>query len=288
MRRGLRSLMWRLHRILGRRVTVDTVHGRLTLDPALDRGAISRALYCRREYNAAQEATVLAFLRARDRLPVAGTGTIVDVGANIGLTAIGMLVRREFARAVAVEPAPGNFALLEHNVRQNRLMERMTLLPYAAAERSGSGMLAIHHRSAGAYHLRPSGPSEACPYDATADGRRSEIPIETIALDDLAADGRIPSSTALIWMDAQGAEGRIIEGASRLMGRAIPVVSEIAPKAMKNAGVTPDELCAVVESRWTRFGIIGHRTVDEHPIEHLRPLFDRWPSGARKLDVVFW
>lgn len=275
--------MWRLHRVRGRRVTVDTVHGRLTLDPTLDQGAISRALYVRREYNVTQETTVLAFLRSRGRLPAAGIGTIVDVGANLGLTAIGMLVRHEFASAVALEPAPDNFALLEHNVRQNGLTDRVTLVPCAAAERSGAGTLTMHPRSAGAHHLRPSGA-----VDRRTGQPRREITVETVALDDLAADGRIPSSTALIWMDAQGWEARIIAGASRLMSQSIPVVSEIAPNVMRNAGVTPLELCLAAESHWTRFGLIGSRTVEEHPIEHLRTLFDRWPAAIRKRDVVFW
>jgi FkbM family methyltransferase len=284
----VRLLAWRLHTLRGQRVTVNTSHGRLTLDPVLDQGSISRSLYCRRDYNSQAEATVLAFLRSQNSLPPAGTGTIVDIGANIGLTAIGLLMRGEFQSAVAVEPEPGSFALLEHNVRQNGLTDRVTTLRYAAAEQMGTGVLAIHSRNAGGHHLRPVHESDAgSPGTGVAAVRRT-IAVETVTLDELAADGRIPPSTALIWMDAQGSEGRIIAGAPRLLSRSIPVVTEVSPRFMKKAGVTPRELCMAAESRWRRFGIIAEATVAEHPIEELPRVFERWPAHLAKRDLVFW
>ena len=50
-------------------------------------------------------------------LPVPAPSTIVDGGANIGLSTIFFSLAWRDARIVAVEPEPGNYALLERNVR---------------------------------------------------------------------------------------------------------------------------------------------------------------------------
>jgi FkbM family methyltransferase len=50
-------------------------------------------------------------------LPIPAPPTIVDGGANIGLSAVFFALKWPGSRIVAVEPEPGNFALLERNVR---------------------------------------------------------------------------------------------------------------------------------------------------------------------------
>ncbi len=44
------------------------------------------------------------------------TGTIIDLGANIGLASLFFLLRFPRARLLAIEPAPDNFALLTRNL----------------------------------------------------------------------------------------------------------------------------------------------------------------------------
>jgi FkbM family methyltransferase len=54
------------------------------------------------------------------RLPFAAPeGALLDLGANIGLTTLWMATRGRFDRIVAVEPDPGNAALVEKNLLQN-------------------------------------------------------------------------------------------------------------------------------------------------------------------------
>jgi FkbM family methyltransferase len=48
---------------------------------------------------------------------VKGPGLILDCGANVGYSAAYLLSRFPGARLIAVEPDPGNFALLEQNLR---------------------------------------------------------------------------------------------------------------------------------------------------------------------------
>jgi FkbM family methyltransferase len=72
------------------------------------------------------------------RLPkrlAASPPTIVDLGANVGLTSLYYAGEYPGARIVCVEPDPENAALLRHNLQ--RLGERGTVVEAAAASRLG-------------------------------------------------------------------------------------------------------------------------------------------------------
>ncbi len=54
------------------------------------------------------------------RLPFAAPGgALLDLGANIGLTTLWMATHADFGPIVAVEPDPGNAALMKKNLQQN-------------------------------------------------------------------------------------------------------------------------------------------------------------------------
>ncbi len=59
---------------------------------------------------------------------------VVDVGANVGLTAIDFARRFKKARVLAVEPEAKNFALLEKNVRRYRRIEPVHAALWGANE----------------------------------------------------------------------------------------------------------------------------------------------------------
>ena len=72
------------------------------------------------------------------RLPrsLAAPRTIVDLGANVGLTTLFYAAEYPDSRIICVEPDPSNVALLRHNVQS--LGSRATVVEAAVAARSGS------------------------------------------------------------------------------------------------------------------------------------------------------
>src|SRR5690606_28181256 len=115
-----RKLRWR--RLYGgepRDVTVDSYNGVLTFH-SRDK-LIGKYLYVDRAYERRYIESALGILERDGYLPSLGRGdgVLLDIGANIGMICIALLGQRRFARAVAVEPSPGNLRLLEHNVAQN-------------------------------------------------------------------------------------------------------------------------------------------------------------------------
>ncbi|MBP88698.1 MAG: hypothetical protein CMJ64_18625 [Planctomycetaceae bacterium] len=63
------------------------------------------------------------------KFPGDGKGTIIDIGANIGPIAIAMLQLELVDKAIMIEPDPRNFALLQRNVDQNQLTDKVICLP---------------------------------------------------------------------------------------------------------------------------------------------------------------
>ena len=57
-----------------------------------------------------------------------------DVGAHIGMVAIGLAVDHPTASIVAVEPVPANVELLRRNIEENGVADRIAILEGAAAK----------------------------------------------------------------------------------------------------------------------------------------------------------
>jgi len=69
----------------------------------------------------------------------AGTLTLAaDVGAHIGMVAIGLALDHPGARVLAVEPLPANIALLEENAHRNGVGDRVTVIWGAASRTKGN------------------------------------------------------------------------------------------------------------------------------------------------------
>lgn len=65
-------------------------------------------------------------------------GLLVDVGANMGYFSLLWAGSNPNGRVISFEAAPRNIALLENNVAQNRLADRMTIVPKAAGKSTGT------------------------------------------------------------------------------------------------------------------------------------------------------
>ena len=62
--------------------------------------------------------------RGPRRLPIASPVTLIDLGANVGLSAVALARCLQADRVVAVEPDASNYALLVENLRSTGLADR--------------------------------------------------------------------------------------------------------------------------------------------------------------------
>lgn len=158
-------------------------------------------------------------------------GTVLDVGANIGLytAACATPAARARGSVIAVEPGPATFAKLTGTCRQLGL-RNVTLVQAAAGPADGTAFLVCD----------PAGPDvHQHLADARAHSARHLIEVETRRLDDLTD----AAAVTLLKIDVEGHEAQALHGARRILenGQARLIV-EFSPALLRRAGASSGEL----------------------------------------------
>jgi len=161
-------------------------------------------------------------------------GTLLDVGANIGLVCIPVLARAPEARALALEPAPNNFALLTRNVARHGLGARIECLPLAAHDADAPLWLALSEHNHGDHRVA---------LDPAAAGAR--VPVQGARLATLLGSRELPRPLVMK-VDTQGAERRVLEGALPMLREVEHLVIEYWPAGVRRAGDTIEALHALM------------------------------------------
>lgn len=272
------KLRWQLLYAGPRRdVTVDTWNGRLTFD-SRDK-LIGKYLYVQRAYERRYIEHALAVLE-RDGWLVRG-GTLLDVGANIGMICIALLRHGWFDRAIAFEPAPANLRLLEHNVAQNGLTQRITRRPMALSSAEGEMELELSEYNSGDNRLRATAAAGAWHED-----RRATVRVPVRRLDD-ALDRAEQSDVRLIWLDIQGHEGKFFEGAPLTLARGVPVVSEFWPYGILRSGTTRASYMATITRLFTHVYVLSGDNIERQAASAVDALFDTCAAPKAMREVVF-
>lgn len=161
----------------------------------------------------------------QDRLFGEGPGTLIDVGANLGLVSI-PVVERTGSIGIAFEPEPRNFTHLTRNVARHGLTGRIELRQTACYSEPGQFPLLLSETNLGDHRLQRT----AAP--ATT-GRVIEVQAER--LDDALRGCALPRPIVLK-VDAQGSEVRVFEGATKTLELVDYVITEYSPEAIVGHG----------------------------------------------------
>jgi FkbM family methyltransferase len=165
--------------------------------------------------------------------------TFVDIGANIGyFSLLAARIVESGGRVVAVEPGARNCRLLHRSVVRNRF-GNVQLHPCAISD--GRGTLA---------YLAQGSNGTIADLDATRDVPPGAHLVPATTLDDLLAG---LDRVDVIKLDVEGAEGRVLRGASLTLERHRPaVISEVSPSLLERiSGVS-------AEAYLTRFLDLGY------------------------------
>jgi FkbM family methyltransferase len=159
----------------------------------------------------------------QERLFAAGGGTLIDVGANLGLVVV-PVVERTGALGIAFEPEPRNFAYLARNVARHGLSERIELHASACYSEATRLPLLLSETNLGDHRLQPRRAQRESPAQRTV-----EVP--AVRLDDVLRDRELPHPIVLK-VDAQGSEVCVFEGALETLSRVDFVITEYWPEGI--------------------------------------------------------
>lgn len=201
--------------------------------------------------------------------------TFVDLGANIGTTTIPAVLSHGFDSAVAIEPEPENVRVLRLNILLNDLEDRVEVLPIAVSNKIGKADLVVNRGRGGKHWITT---------DRSRGKRADSVPgstiltVETVTLDHLVEAGVIESERiGLLWIDAEAHEGHILDGASSLLARGIPLVLEWDPHILDRVG-DREKLQRAVAENYTHFAGM-HRSPNPRQRFPLQAV-DRLPAYA--------
>ena len=159
-----------------------------------------------------------------ERLFAGGTGTLIDVGANIGLVCVPVL-ERTLARGICFEPEPENFSYLKRNVNRHQLSERARCHALACHDGAGQLPLLLSQDNLGDHRLQRT----------AADRDAGAIMVETRRLDDLLRGEQL-MAPVVMKVDAQGSEVSIFAGAQETLARTDYLITEYWPRGIVDHG----------------------------------------------------
>jgi FkbM family methyltransferase len=132
--------------------------------------------------------------------------TIVDVGANIGLTALAFSAIAPRGHVIAIEPSPRNFALLQTNLERNDV-RNVDAVNLAMSDRTGTVEMVEDDSFMAGNRI-------------VAGGAGVSVPATT--LDELLA-GRGTRQVDLLKIDVEGHETQVLKGATTSLQRFQPM-----------------------------------------------------------------
>lgn len=136
-------------------------------------------------------------IEVENRAPV-----IIDAGAHIGVSTLYFAKLFPTAQIIAIEPNPITREILEKNVWNNRLEDRVTILPNALANQTGSASL--YHLPNQQWQLN----ANLSPQAWNGDSLTQSTEVNTITLSSL-----ITQPIDLVKLDIEGAELELLKQA---------------------------------------------------------------------------
>jgi FkbM family methyltransferase len=195
------------------------------------------------------------------RLFAGGGGTLIDVGANIGLVSI-PVVERSAALGIAFEPEPRNFGLLTSNVARHALTGRIECHELACHSAAGTLPLALSPDNLGDHRLQRGTPSHD----------RRVIEVGTQRLDSVLR-GRDLEQPVVMKVDVQGSEVGVFEGARETLARTDYLVTEYWPEGIVAHGDSAQTFADIMRS--FEFGAVLHVLPLPEPLNTAHYVFEQ-------------
>lgn len=159
------------------------------------------------------------------------TGTYLDIGANIGLTAVPIALSG--IRTIAFEPVPANARHLRRNAVANDCGDAIEIIDVALLDTPGEVTFELSPENHGDHRFRRD--------DALSlmgESGWQTITVPALTLDSFA--DRL-SGPVVMKIDVQGAEPLVFRGGRAVFDRVDMLICEITPYAMARMGVEPDD-----------------------------------------------
>lgn len=216
------------------------------------------------------EEEICTFLKlAEEYYNIGKNGYFFDCGCNILTTAVYALSLKKDLKSIAFEPIKETYKIARVNAILNGMEDRITLVNKGLSDRSSVSYMSICKGNCGGNMIENN---------VMGDSEKEYEQVETITLDEWCKKSGIrPDEINYIWIDAEGYEGYIIEGAKELLGKKkIALYLEYNKKFLKKSGCY-EMLLKNLQNIYSRFikVEIGGVTSDVYSTKELETIEER-------------
>lgn len=221
-----------------------------------------------------------------DHLLKDGTGTFIDIGANIGLISV-PVARATTADIHAFEPEPRNFGYLSRNAASCLPEGRVTLHNLAVSDSDGMLRFELSGDNFGDHRVRRDGRTGRDRFNET---EREVIEVAGVRLDSV-LDATKLAHPLVIKIDTQGSEIAAFRGGATLFAAADYVLAEYCPYMLLRSGHDPAEFMDFVRGfpRAAVIGDSGRQSPELEPSDAAVAKLETLPSdgsSVRHMDVL--
>lgn len=211
-------------------------------------------------------------------------GYLIDIGANVGTVSISLVKKGVFSHALAFEPEPKNYRFLVSNIEANMLGRAIRPFKYALSASEGELELKLSSENHGDHRLQTQ---TAESHRTTRHKRaRTSIPVPVRPLDRILESVGIKyHEVKLVWMDVQGHEKHVMEGAEGLIKSGVPVVAEFWPDGLSQAGISSQTFSTFISTIFTSVYDLSEETPRRRSSSDMPLLFDSY-CGPRFTDLL--
>jgi len=230
--------------------------------------AIGRSLFTKGQFEYDFSLQALTFLKEKGFVSPQAV-TLFDVGANIGIISVGLLCKGLVAKAVLVEPEPNNFDLLLKNIEANGLKSKTICMPFALGDSNGVLDMEISPDNLGDHRVRRT---ESLVGGVLGnEAARQKVKVNVVSLKELMGLPQVVEKNwtfenPVLWIDVQGFEGYVFNGAKEYLSKGIPTVSEVWPEGIRRAGMSLDEFCGIVKTYWDSYWVLRNGRFVRYPV----------------------
>ena len=187
---------------------------------------ISKEMYVKEEFDLKKLIKTLKFLNKKKKIE-----NLYDIGANLGVICIPAVKRGLVKKAFAIEAELHNFELLKTNVALNNLENKISIYNYALSNQDDQEIeMELADDNSGDHRIK-----NQVKFNIHGEENRKIVKVKTKKFDTLF--NKTKQNNDLIWIDTQGYEPIILEGAKKLIESKAPIVIEFWPYALKRANL---------------------------------------------------
>jgi FkbM family methyltransferase len=278
-----KALQWTLHHYRREHdVTIETANGLLSCSSR--DWLIGKHLFVRRNYELDFIKDSIEFLQDEGFLKTGKNRTVVDIGANLGMICIALLRENFFERAIAFEPSPRNFRLLQKNVGQNDFDEKIRCFPLALSSENEQIEFEIDELNSGDSRVRKTVGNEEM-----REHKRRTVAVEAKTFDAFLRENENidPNEIDLFWIDIQGHEGHFFKGSQEFFKKhKIPVINEFWGYGIQRSGITREQYCETVRATFEKFYYWTENEFQVQSTTEIEKLFERYAKPREIANII--